>query len=1397
MDTVSGPLADANALPSAAAAAASPVATATGSGVQTSVPPPNFPPAGKGFAFSPMPTSVLVPVQDGVTSALAKRVTVAEEAERFWMKKSEALEAELYAYRSGKAPVPPQGGKGAPPAAHAAKPPTSAAPKNAVKNGSAQPKQAAAKPVPMTTAPTAKSPSSKESTPTPASKLTSATLLESVSETEVCQPRSLPTITLPAFEALTSELMKTAAANAEIVKILSQMTAKEQSMKSPPPSASVPSSSMSAPVGPPPSPTVSSVKAWLKTRKAPLATNDAANLAWAKETGRPFNQKSGSSNPHAKSAFMRSSAFHEALLSETQALTDPSKMSVLSYNGFVRERREYFKGCPDNLDFKITFGTHGIMAGDSVRGRAACEHLVPGTKYDLVWIADSYADSKGPITPQRIKELTAYSRTGKVFGLWRPFIGEAGADDFGGAPAEGAWLRVYNSLDSGGRILFSPDGVNQPYPPHPDCNWMYDGHVDGLDITVARVFGPYCLVVMAVGVPGAYPVAANVRPQPSVVKVDYEGFSRWSPLLPSSWFSMGKRWLLTGRTSAEGYYCPALAENAQLSATQLVTGNVINTALQQVTTAFRNTPSMRTIDARFPQAEFRSKVVHGTAFQSIFGRRADLAETLYDARIASAPSDVYLTAARNPKPIQVTEVAAIGLRGGLAIGAVVGAVALFLKLLRTAKIRHASVYDADSPFILAGVVPVAEEVIRYILGRFSPALGFYEYAARHYKEGFQTKNVVPLVMVHLINDVLQATLGKRFPVPIFAFCIFRHMVYNALVIHHTEAPAALPRAGLVWATLLIVVSAACSWWLHKKERRGPPSAFAAFLLNRAQSAGPTEASTSVTEAIPMVSIPAVPTMLTELPANIRGSPTIKIDGAEMSFSEAMACLPVEYGNNCLWPLIVTNGLLYQPQNGPREYLVGLAHRVFNDPFVSCPQRAIRHSNWLWVAQIAVSEGLFAATVTASGEWTIQEAAAAMPGARGRRILQAYDDSQYKMSSAPKKSFFVKSNETIKIGWVDTSCGPVWAIKPRIITNLSPDTLASTLPTARNYYDMVHVLFDGTPKTFRGVVARLHFASGYNQERLDALADDMCSGDVCYGVGGDDSLLALGPLMGTALGDRPFSEGDFSMFDQSEDDGPMEAAAGYIMNHLGLDPFAISVLIAAKKAPVKTFKMFGRLEVAVEGEPGCQQATGSADTTVSNSVTNLLFFLFALARSLSLEDAARELGLTLKAKHLSAFSEVTFLKGHWTRDVDCAPMWIPLPSQVLKIGKTLTHPDVLLRKAGVRGEAALHTAASAIALSFGALDYNYPILGPFVEKMASFKAARGDCSAFVNEFENPFRVVPKGRAVDRDYAAAQICYRYNIAISDILRVERRIREVVTLPSFITDPVFDALREVDYC
>jgi len=555
-----------------------------------------------------------------------------------------------------------------------------------------------------------------------------------------------------------------------------------------------------------------------------------------------------------------------------------------------------------------------------------------------------------------------------------------------------------------------------------------------------------------------------------------------------------------------------------------------------------------------------------------------------------------------------------------------------------------------------------------------------------------------------------------------------------------------------------------------------------------------EAQSYVVMIPPSITLPAYQSPVTTSIWPFRGTMEILVDGCVVNVDEALELLSESSHTNKLFPILINNRTLWEPANSEKNLLTALLSRTHNDPFVDRIDGKHRRELWREIGQKMVISGVFA---QGEGKSYELEECAWLMGSRGRRILEADKEDQLVGPERLRKTISLKWNETISARKL---MGETYSIRPRAIVNLDPIYHSRMAPIARQLADYLHSIFDGSVIDFGdGLAMSVYFAAGYTQKQLSEIADAMTPGVTVLAISGDDSVGCW-----DVDGVHTFFECDQSLFDQSQDEGPVIDYANQWMTACGCPPWFCELVASA----CKTGYRINRKRVQIKGNCGVQMPTGITVTTTVNSMSTLAMYVYHLkqqkgiGRNLMIVKSAWDLGLTAKYITSDCIGNMTFLKGWWRQDVFGYYHWLPLPSAVIKLGKLLRDPlDIVgkakpnLKKNGEVGRLeAIRECAFALASSYSGVPKDYPILGPFLETLKRLGQPSDDVHLNLVESWKPRGDVNFHLDVAESLAAIE--NRYGISPCDVKRVEKLLLQVNRLPAYIEDSVFDLLCDVDY-
>jgi len=559
--------------------------------------------------------------------------------------------------------------------------------------------------------------------------------------------------------------------------------------------------------------------------------------------------------------------------------------------------------------------------------------------------------------------------------------------------------------------------------------------------------------------------------------------------------------------------------------------------------------------------------------------------------------------------------------------------------------------------------------------------------------------------------------------------------------------------------------------------------------------------------------PRVPESATSsIVANVAEGHLFKISGElfKIPFVEK----PVTY----FYHLLPTSFPGYVPQVNYQNLIVAIASRLLKPPPMT---PTIQEANWKNVerryGEDLINRWFEAVRHTYSPPWedVIDAWVEHFKSSKKRRqyadIVRQLREGRLKMTTPTSTDVFLKHDELLlQAKWSKTRLDEalVHSMKPRLISNVHPTFQAKVGPYIQHAQDVMKDTLSNEqpPRTFliRGKQFYIHLScsgSGTDQE-LTTWMQNVISRKYCpigcRGIAikcsGDDSIVA--EFYPTHM---VFWEGDASMFDSSQSKGPLKFQ--YLMMHcLGVDASITLSLYKVAHAtlvvrPKKNDYDFDILRVDRSQRP--HRDTGGADTYIGNTLVMLAAWYFVV-RSIwelqddldlgSLETNFSYLGFAMKFR-TGKQTDVTFLKGMWYPTDSDGLVWGPLPSRVLKAGKSLSCPTDLYPNVGL-------VTASGFYLRDVASSYStflpVPILRAFVQRFAA--DVKPHPMTAIKEFSVQGTGLYRNCKITED-AVAQVCHRYDIDETDIAQVEYQYSVAEPL-ELISHSAFSALALVDY-
>lgn len=271
----------------------------------------------------------------------------------------------------------------------------------------------------------------------------------------------------------------------------------------------------------------------------------------------------------------------------------------------------------------------------------------------------------------------------------------------------------------------------------------------------------------------------------------------------------------------------------------------------------------------------------------------------------------------------------------------------------------------------------------------------------------------------------------------------------------------------------------------------------------------------------------------------------------------------------------------------------------------------------------------------------------------------------------------------------------------------------------------------------------------------------------------------------------YLENDFSKYDRTQGVHALDAEKQILMT-LGMSEHVAYVLFQTMNLqPRYENKKLSHQQIM---PMPFQRATGAPDTTIGNTINNIMSVTYALMVDGHLDNLATtqaNLGLEAKLqKHLVA-SEATFLKGWWLPFHDTYH-WIPLPSQTIKLGKILTLPTTIFKH--LSEDSAWRSAAKSMASSYKNVPLEYPLFGALLKRYSELEGEVRELIDF-NPNDAHKIVIDSPIHVDKYTARIYIHRRYGLTYEEIVDMETELA-TMPFPGLACHPGWARVSERDY-
>jgi hypothetical protein len=286
------------------------------------------------------------------------------------------------------------------------------------------------------------------------------------------------------------------------------------------------------------------------------------------------------------------------------------------------------------------------------------------------------------------------------------------------------------------------------------------------------------------------------------------------------------------------------------------------------------------------------------------------------------------------------------------------------------------------------------------------------------------------------------------------------------------------------------------------------------------------------------------------------------------------------------------------------------------------------------------------------------------------------------------------------------------------------------------------------------------------------------------MAGDDFFAVV-----SCNGKIEYWENDFKCYDRTQGVHALNAE-WIILETLGVPYAACDILFSTVIAPPRY--QVAKFDIKKKLPMPPQRATGGPDTTIGNTIVNMLSLWYAIREDNSLdrlEERQLELGLMAKLHKHSDLSSATFLKGWWLLTATKFA-WHPLPSQVVKVGKILTNPEDIFKNHSV--DSAWRSAACSMGATYGLVPRSYPLFGTLLARYDSFN---GTVVELPSEGVAHKVKIDEVLSTDVSYALEQIALRYGLSYTEIDEMCSEIKSA-PFPGLMTHHGWGILAQRDY-
>lgn len=367
------------------------------------------------------------------------------------------------------------------------------------------------------------------------------------------------------------------------------------------------------------------------------------------------------------------------------------------------------------------------------------------------------------------------------------------------------------------------------------------------------------------------------------------------------------------------------------------------------------------------------------------------------------------------------------------------------------------------------------------------------------------------------------------------------------------------------------------------------------------------------------------------------------------------------------------------------------------------------------------------------------------------------------------------------------------MKPRTIKALHPTVQATCYKEIAECMDRLKIFFNENQVHLVGMF-QVTFAIGSGKTSTELNTWFACSKEwVSIGnrraaviVAGDDFFAIV-----REKDEIYYLENDFAKFDRTQGVHAQDAEAS-ILKLLGMSERVSYILFSTMNMQPRYENK--RLDHQAIYPMPAQRATGAPDTTIGNTINNIISVIYAVMNTGTFNRLAEHqahLGLEAKLQKHTEASNATFLKGWWL-PCDDDYYWLPLPSQTIKMGKILTLPTQIFKH--LSEDSAWRSAAKSMGSSYKNVPFEYPLFGPQLLRYSQLEGEVIDLAPYQPNDGHKIVIDEKAK-VDKFVARVYIANRYNISYEDIVDMEAEMLSM-PFPGLACHPGWAKVVEKDY-